>query len=156
MKQFPIKDMAKIVDYIVYMTYDLHGQWDAYNSNSQEGCATGNCLRSQVNLTQTKQSLAMITKSGVPGAKVIVGVTSYGRSFKMADPNCSGTDCLYTCDRLHSDAKKGECTNTAGYLAGAEIDDIMKDSSRVVKSYVDTTSNSDILVFMITMSGSAT
>ncbi|KAI2940976.1 CAZyme family GH18 [Aspergillus niger] len=153
LKQFPIKDMAKIVDYIVYMTYDLHGQWDAYNSNSQEGCATGNCLRSQVNLTQTKQSLAMITKSGVPGAKVIVGVTSYGRSFKMADPNCSGTDCLYTCDRLHSDAKKGECTNTAGYLAGAEIDDIMKDSSRVVKSYVDTTSNSDILVFMITMSG---
>ncbi|GLA49848.1 hypothetical protein CBS147343_3007 [Aspergillus niger] len=89
----------------------------------------------------------MITKAGVPGAKVIVGVTSYGRSFKMADPNCWGPDCLYTGDRLNSDAKKGECTNTAGYLAGAEIDKIMKDSSRVVKSYVDTTSNSDILIY---------
>ncbi|RAH55255.1 chitinase [Aspergillus piperis CBS 112811] len=147
LKQFPIKDMARIVDYIVYMTYDLHGQWDAHNSNSQEGCDTGNCLRSQVNLTETKQSLAMITKAGVPGAKVIVGVTSYGRSFKMADPNCWGPDCLYTGDRLNSDAKKGECTNTAGYLAGAEIDDIIKDFSRVVKSYVDTTSNSDILIY---------
>ncbi|RDH36197.1 glycoside hydrolase [Aspergillus welwitschiae] len=137
LKHFPIKDMAKVIDYI----------WDAHNSNSQEGCDTGNCLRSQVNLTETKQSLAMITKAGVPGAKVIVGVTSYGRSFKMADPNCWGPDCLYTGDRLNSDAKKGECTNTAGYLAGAEIDEIMKDSSRVVKSYVDTTSNSDILIY---------
>lgn len=25
LKQFPIRDMAKQVDYIVYMTYDLHG-----------------------------------------------------------------------------------------------------------------------------------
>ncbi|GKZ65110.1 hypothetical protein AnigIFM50267_007274 [Aspergillus niger] len=131
LKQFPIKDMAEVIYYIVYMTYDLHGQWDAHNSNSQEGCDTGNCLRSQVNLTETKQSLAMITKAGVPGAKVIVGVTSYGRSFKMADPNCWGPDCLYTGDRLSSDAKKGECINTAG----------------VVKSYVDTTSNSDILIY---------
>ncbi|GIK06329.1 hypothetical protein Aspvir_001976 [Aspergillus viridinutans] len=126
LKQFPIKDIAKVTDYIVYMTYDLHGQWDAHNSNSQ-GCATGNCLRSQVNLTETRQSLAMITKSGVPGEKVIVGVTSYGRSFKMADANCWGPD--------------------SGYLADAEIAEIMKDSSRVVKSYVDTTSNSDVLIY---------
>lgn len=129
MKQFPIKDIAKVTDYIVYMTYDLHGQWDAHNSNSQEGCATGNCLRSQVNLTETRQSLAMITKAGVPGEKVIVGVTSYRRSFKMADANCWGPDCLYTGDRLNSNAKKGKCTGTAGYLADAEIAEIMKDSS---------------------------
>jgi GH18 family chitinase len=25
LKQFPIKDIAKVTDYIVYMTYDLHG-----------------------------------------------------------------------------------------------------------------------------------
>nr|GFD54314.1 hypothetical protein [Tanacetum cinerariifolium] len=24
LKQFPIKDISKVVDYIVYMTYDLH------------------------------------------------------------------------------------------------------------------------------------
>ncbi|GES66671.1 hypothetical protein ATETN484_0016021800 [Aspergillus terreus] len=147
LKQFPIKDIAKITDYIVYMTYDLHGQWDTHNSNSQEGCDMGNCLRSQVNLTETKQSLAMITKAGVPGEKVIVGVTSYGRSFKMADPNCWGPDCVYTGDRLSSNAKKGKCTGTAGYLAGAEIAEIMNDSSRVVKSYIDTTSNSDVLIY---------
>ncbi|RHZ62529.1 hypothetical protein CDV55_107218 [Aspergillus turcosus] len=126
LKQFPIKDIAKVTDYIIYMTYDLHGQWDAHNSNSQQGCAMGNC---------------------VPGKKVIAGVTSYGRSFKMADANCWGPDCLYTGDRLNSNAKKGKCTGTAGYLADAEIAEIMKDSSRVVKTYVDATSNSDVLIY---------
>jgi GH18 family chitinase len=147
LKQFPIKRMSAILDYIVYMTYDLHGQWDAHNSNSQEGCETGNCLRSQVNLTETKQSLAMITKAGVPGEKVIAGVTSYGRSFKMADPGCWGPNCQFTGDRLNSNAKQGKCTGTGGYLADAEIAEIMADTSRVVKSFVDTTSNSDILVY---------
>jgi len=31
LKNFPIKVMANIVDYVVYMTYDLHGQWDVGN-----------------------------------------------------------------------------------------------------------------------------
>ncbi|KAI6754849.1 hypothetical protein HG530_012601 [Fusarium avenaceum] len=147
LKQYPIKDIAKIVDYIVYMTYDLHGQWDTENSFSQEGCALGNCLRSQVNLTETQYSLAMITKAGVPSNKVIVGVTSYGRSFKLASPGCYGPDCFYTGSKIHSDAKKGKCTGQAGYIADAEIDEILKDKSRVVKHYVDSTSHSDILIY---------
>ncbi|KAL4886083.1 chitinase [Aspergillus karnatakaensis] len=147
LKQFPIKGLSRILDYIVYMTYDLHGQWDAHNSNSQEGCETGNCLRSQVNLTETKQSLAMITKAGVPGEKVVVGVNSYGRSFKMATAGCWGPDCQFTGDRLTSHALKGKCTDTAGYLADAEIAEILSDSSRVVRSFVDPSSHSDILVY---------
>ncbi|THC88729.1 hypothetical protein EYZ11_011829 [Aspergillus tanneri] len=147
LKQFPIAQISKIVDYIVYMTYDLHGQWDSHNSNSQEGCDRGNCLRSQVNLTETRQSLAMITKAGVPGRKVIVGVTSYGRSFKMAEAGCWGPDCIFTGDRLNSNAKKGKCTGTAGYIADAEIAEILNKPGRVVKHFVDSSSNSDILVY---------
>jgi GH18 family chitinase len=69
LKQYPIEAMGAILDYIVFMTYDLHGQvsfksthynslyydllflavpgrqWDANNQWSQEGCPTGNCLR---------------------------------------------------------------------------------------------------------------
>lgn len=107
----------------------------------------GNCLRSQVNLTETKQSLAMVTKAGVPGKKVVVGVTSYGRSFKMAEAGCWGPDCLFTGDRLNSDAKMGKCTGTAGYIANAEINEIMKDPGQVVKSFVDSSSNSEVLVY---------
>ncbi|KAF7556019.1 hypothetical protein G7Z17_g1692 [Cylindrodendrum hubeiense] len=147
LKQYPIKDIAKIVDYIVYMTYDLHGQWDTENANSQEGCENGNCLRSQVNLTETQTSLAMITKAGVPSGKVIVGVTSYGRSFNMAEAGCYGPDCLYTGSRSDSEAKKGPCTNTAGYISNAEISDILKDDNRVTKHFFDKASHSDILVY---------
>ncbi|KAL5360965.1 hypothetical protein BJX96DRAFT_151156 [Aspergillus floccosus] len=147
LKQFPIDAISRVVDYIVFMTYDLHGQWDAHNSNSQEGCELGNCLRSHVNLTETKQSLAMITKAGVPGAKVVVGVASYGRSFKMASADCWGPECEFVGDRQTSYAKRGRCTVTGGYIADAEINEILNEPGRVKKQFVDTTSNSNILVY---------
>lgn len=147
LKQRPIYVVGKVVDYIVFMTYDLHGQWDASNAYSQEDCDSGNCLRSQVNLTETKQSLAMITKAGVAAEKGIVGVTSYGRSFNMTEAGCWGPECLFTSSRTNSDVTKGVCTGTVGYIAGAEIAEIMEDSSRVVKSFVDLISNSDVLVY---------
>lgn len=101
------------------MTYDLHGTWDYGHLWSQSGCPGGNCLRSDVNLTETVNSLSMITKAGVPSNKVVVGVTSYGRSFQMTTPGCSGPMCTYTGPA--SGAWPGPCTNTAGYLGNAEI-----------------------------------
>lgn len=154
LKQFPIKDISRVVDYIVYMTYDLHGQWDTQNEYSQEGCDTGNCLRSQVNLTETRTALAMVTKAGVPGNKIVVGVTSYGRSFSMEQPGCWGPNCKFTGSRLESDATPGRCTGTAGYMADAEINEIIRggsgrrrQSGRVVTHFLDPGSNSDILVY---------
>jgi hypothetical protein len=35
----------------------------------------------------------------------------------------------------------------SGYVADAEIAEIIQDSSRVVKSFIDSTSNSDILIY---------
>jgi hypothetical protein len=40
LKAFPIKEISNIVDYIVYMTYDIHGQWDAGSKWENSGCAT--------------------------------------------------------------------------------------------------------------------
>ncbi|RYP12910.1 hypothetical protein DL767_011044 [Monosporascus sp. MG133] len=34
LKGFPIAEIAMVVDYIIYMTYDLHGQWDYANRYS--------------------------------------------------------------------------------------------------------------------------
>ncbi|KAJ4297052.1 hypothetical protein N0V88_003969 [Collariella sp. IMI 366227] len=98
----------------------------------------------QVNLTESRYSLAMIIEASV---------TSYGRSFDMVDASCRGSECLFTGDRMNSNVKKGRCSGTADYLADAEITEIMaggasdKRSSRVVTSYVDPTSNSDILIY---------
>lgn len=63
----------------------------------------------------------MITKAGVPAHKVLMGVASYGRSFKMSQAGCSGPQCFFLGDNANSQAKKGRCTDTAGYLANAEI-----------------------------------
>ncbi|SPQ21569.1 e2cb8c7a-6b71-4cba-a482-675fd0a9b2df [Thermothielavioides terrestris] len=141
LKAFPIAQMSKFLDYIVFMTYDLHGQWDAGGSWSQDGCLQGNCLRSHVNLTETINALS------VPSNKVVVGVASYGRSFAMADAGCYTQDCFYLGDRFNSMALPGPCTATAGYISNAEIKSILNNATRVNVAYVDEASNSNILVY---------
>lgn len=58
-----------------------------------------------------------------------MGVTSYGRSFSMAEAGCYGPQCQFTGSRSNSNAMKGRCTGTAGYLAEAEIYEIINASS---------------------------
>ncbi|KAF2223869.1 hypothetical protein BDZ85DRAFT_296027 [Elsinoe ampelina] len=118
----PIKDLAPVINYMIYMTYDLHGQWDYGNKWASSGCPTGNCLRSHINMTETMNALVMITKAGMPSNKVIVGISSYGRSFKMAQAGCTDNFCPFTGPA--SGALPGSCTQTAGYIAQAEIDEI--------------------------------
>jgi GH18 family chitinase len=148
LKAFPIADMAKQVDYIVYMTYDLHGQWDYGSQFSQDGCLAGNCLRSHVNLTETMYSLAMITKAGVPTNKITVGVSSYGRSFGLTNKaacqsSLTNPGCTFV--GPNSGATPGECTVTAGYISDAEINEILGGSGA---QYVfDTASNSDMMFY---------
>lgn len=144
LKNYRIRDMAEKLDYIVFMAYDMHGQWDFGNLNSVSGCKNGDCLRSHINLTETNSALSMITKAGVPAGKVVVGVSSYGRSYKMSQPGCTDPMCTYT--GPDSGATAGECTQTAGILANAEIYDILA-SDETAMTYYDTSSNSDIMVY---------
>ncbi|KAK4455350.1 hypothetical protein QBC34DRAFT_340767 [Podospora aff. communis PSN243] len=126
LRAFPIEMLAQYVDYVVFMTYDFHGQWDVGNKWTMEGCPAGNCLRSHVNYTQTVSALSMITKAGMPSSKVIVGVTSYGRSFRMAQPGCVGPMCTFTGTNRTSQASSGRCTEVSGYISDAEIGEIIK------------------------------
>jgi GH18 family chitinase len=141
LKGFPIADIAKVVDYIVFMTYDLHGIWDEGNSYSQDGCPGGNCLRSDINMTETQNALSMITKAGVPSNKIMVGTTSYGRTFTMSTAGCWTSECTYT-----EAGAAGECTQTAGYLANAEINEIIA-TDPTAQKLVDAASNTTILIY---------
>lgn len=143
LKAFPIDKIADVVDYIIYMTYDLHGQWDYDNSYSSPGCPKGDCLRSHVNITETYTALSMITKAGVPSNKIVVGVSSYGRSFRMLEAGCTGPMCRFTGPT--SGATRGRCTNEAGYVSNAEIDEILKKNPSAKKFSDD--SGSNILVY---------
>ncbi|RKK65966.1 hypothetical protein BFJ69_g15824 [Fusarium oxysporum] len=146
LKGFPIEKIAKILDYIVFMTYDLHGQWDVGSKWAMPGCEAGNCLRSHVNSTETMDALIMVTKAGVPSHKVVVGVSSYGRSFKMSDSTCRGPQCTFLGARNESPANKGRCTDTGGYISDFEINEIIKKGG-AIKSWYDEETDSDYLVY---------
>ncbi|KAK4200586.1 killer toxin subunits alpha/beta-like protein [Triangularia verruculosa] len=141
---YPIAKIMNVVDYVIYMTYDLHGQWDYGKKWGASGCPSGNCLQSHVNMTETLNALSMITKAGVPANKIVVGVTSYGRSFQMTTPGCTGPTCTYT--GPESGATKGRCTGTAGYLSNAEIRDIL-DTNPTARTNFDSVTQTDILVY---------
>ena len=131
LRAFPIEAISTVSDYLVFMTYDLHGQWDYTNKYATPGCPSnaqglGNCLRSHVNLTETLNTLSMVTKAGVPSNKVAVGVSSYGRSFRMSAPGCWTEQCTFT--GPESGAAPGPCTNTSGYLADYEIARILAEN----------------------------
>ncbi|KAH6641888.1 class V chitinase-like protein [Chaetomium tenue] len=145
LKGFPISEMAPVLDYIVFMTYDLHGQWDYDHPWSQDGCPGGNCLRSHVNITETNLALAMITKAGVPAHKITVGIASYGRSFRMASPGCTGPDCHYT--GPESGARPSVCTNTAGYISQAELELALSLNLPGYSSWYDAASDSDMMTY---------
>lgn len=147
LKHFPIEEISEVVSYIVYMTYDLHGQWDVDNKFVSPGCPEGNCLRSHVNSTITTNALAMVTKAGVKSNKIMIGITSYGRSFKMADQGCTGPMCRYLGERNQSPAMKGECTETRGYISDAETLKIKEDGKFSVQEYYDEDSDSDVLIY---------
>ncbi|KAJ2380506.1 hypothetical protein GGI05_006284, partial [Coemansia sp. RSA 2603] len=137
LKAFPIAEMSKYLDYIVYMTYDLHGQWDYGNP------WTGQYLRSHVNWTETEQALALITHAGVPSNKVLLGLAAYGRSFKQVYPNCAGPNCMFA--GPESGATPGSCTGTAGYISMTELEGIRVTSGRVRSEYTD--SGSTVMLY---------
>lgn len=144
LRAFPVSDINDIVDFIVYMTYDLHGQWDYNNTSADDGCTGGNCLRSHVNLTETHYALSMVTKAGADSNKLMIGVSSYGRSFEMTTVGCTGPDCTYV--GPDSGATPGRCTQTAGYIANAEINEIIA-TNPTVQVLFDSASDSDIIVY---------
>ena len=94
--------------------------------------------------------MSMITKAGVKANKLLIGITSYGRGFRMSDSSCSGPMCTYTGSANSSDAYKGRCTNTAGYISNAEIREIIDgkygDYSLVDSTY-DSGADSNILIY---------
>ncbi|PGH08766.1 hypothetical protein AJ79_05865 [Helicocarpus griseus UAMH5409] len=149
LRPYPVHEIEPVVDYFVYMTYDLHGQWDAGNKWTSPGCPKGNCLRSHINLTETVTALSMITKAGVPANKVLIGITSYGRSFRMSDPTCADPKCTFTGTRNSSNAHRGRCTGTSGYISNFELKEIIAGERgySLVNSYRDANSDSDILIY---------
>ncbi|KAI8904817.1 glycoside hydrolase superfamily [Gorgonomyces haynaldii] len=132
LKGFDIGNMASFLDYIVYMTYDLHGNWDWANK------WVGPALNTHNNWKEVQQTVNLIQKAGVPSNKLLLGLGYYGRSFKLADPSCTQLlACKYqnpgrydpSTQQYENAARPGACTQVGGILASFEIDRIIKDQN---------------------------
>ncbi|KAI9349492.1 hypothetical protein DFJ73DRAFT_760614 [Zopfochytrium polystomum] len=116
LRGFDIKAISSYVDFINYMTYDFHGQWDYANK------WTGPFLRSHVNWTETVDALSLIVRAGVPSNKITLGIAHYARSFRMSSTGCTLPGCTFSSQV----ADAGTCTGTEGIWTQPEIDEYVR------------------------------
>ncbi|KAI9007279.1 hypothetical protein BC832DRAFT_441329 [Gaertneriomyces semiglobifer] len=146
LKWFDIAEMAKELDYIVYMTYDLHGAWD-YRIPS-----IGPLLNAHNNWTEVEQTMVMVTKAGVDTSKILLGIGFYARSFKLEDPECNYPGCPWSDPGIFDGqnypyaATPGECTKSGGTLAYFEIMDMIRAGNFEDLTY-DEPSKSQLLTY---------
>ncbi|KAJ6018170.1 class V chitinase [Penicillium sp. IBT 35674x] len=122
---FDVVKMAKSVDWFNFMSYDIHGVWDATD------LYTGPYIRPHTNLTEIKEGLDLLWMAGVEPSQVNLGLGWYGRSFTLVDSSCSSPNGV--CE-FSGGGNPGSCTNSAGTLSIAEIKAIQA-AETVVESY---------------------
>lgn len=109
---FDVVTMQEYVDWFNFMSYDIHGVWDATDQY------TGPYIRPHTNLTEIQEGLDLLWMAGVKPSMVNLGFAWYGRSFTLADVSCTEPNgiCQFT-----GGGNPGNCTNSAGTLSIAEI-----------------------------------
>ncbi|ORZ36808.1 glycoside hydrolase superfamily, partial [Catenaria anguillulae PL171] len=116
LKGFRIGEMASYLDYVMSMTYDLHGAFD-FGASS--------VMMSHTNISDVRAAVNLALKAGVPSNKFVMGLAFYGRSFRQASPTCSRPGCAFANPALGV-AEPGRCTREAGIISYREIDEIVR------------------------------
>ncbi|KAI1128608.1 family 18 glycosyl hydrolase [Nemania abortiva] len=114
LQHFDLENIKDNVDWFNFMTYDLHGVWDAQSQ------FIGPYIAPHTNVTEIDMGMDLLWRAGVEPGKVIMGLGWYGRSFTLADPSCNKPNgvCKFT-----GGAEAGECSNASGILTLQEIQD---------------------------------
>ncbi|KAK6341164.1 hypothetical protein TWF696_008250 [Orbilia brochopaga] len=110
LRWFDIKNLIKHADWMNFMTYDLHGDWDSPSDN------IGSKVYAHTNLTEISDALDLLWRNDVPANQVTLGLGFYGRSYTLKDPKCSKPGCAFT-----EGGNPGPCSHTRGFLTYSEI-----------------------------------
>ncbi|KAH3998458.1 hypothetical protein HBI56_205010 [Parastagonospora nodorum] len=121
--------MQDYVDFMGFMSYDLHGPWD------QDVKTLGSIVRPQTDITEINKNLKPLWFDGVDPAKINFGIAYYGRTYKLSDPSCDKMGCRFV---VGAAGAPGKCTQFAGVLSNREIRQILKDDNSI-KPYFNTT-----------------
>ncbi|KAL4739524.1 glycoside hydrolase superfamily [Aspergillus similis] len=117
LRWFDLPSMVEHVDWINLMTYDLHGVWDSTNP-------IGSIVQAHTNLTEIKLATELFWRVGIPPAKLVMGFGFYGRSFTLANPDCTKPGCPFS-----GASSPGPCSATGGILTYYEIMAALKEGS---------------------------
>ena len=107
-KAYEISEIAKSLDFINLMTYDLHGSWDTTTGHHT-------AMIGDDKLTVT-YAVEHWMKGGMPARKIALGMATYGRAFKLASPNNNGLGAP-----TRGKADRGKYTREPGFLSYYEI-----------------------------------
>ncbi|KAH8666888.1 hypothetical protein BX600DRAFT_511777 [Xylariales sp. PMI_506] len=118
LRNFDAISMQPYVSWFGFMSYDLHGYWDADNAN------LGAIVRGQTNIGDIANDTAPLWFDGLDPSKINFGLALYGRGYTLSSPSCNTLGCAFSGP---SDA--GPCTNQAGVLSLLEIQQIIDEYS---------------------------
>lgn len=111
---YEMDEIHKHLDFINLMTYDLRGSWDNVTGHN----APLYTNKYDVNPKLTVDYAVQLWLDHVPPEKLVLGIASYGRSFKLHD---GFESCPLTNTPVSGAAKKGEYSREDGFLTYFEV-----------------------------------
>ncbi|KAK3739100.1 hypothetical protein QZH41_018244 [Actinostola sp. cb2023] len=110
-KAYEVAKIAKILDRIHLMSYDMHGNWDSVTGHHT--ALTG----PPGDKLTVNFAVEYWISQGAPANKIALGMGTYGRAFKLVDRTNNGLGAAV----IKYDGIKGQYTDETGYLAYYEI-----------------------------------
>ncbi|XP_020909717.1 chitotriosidase-1 [Exaiptasia diaphana] len=109
-KAYEVGKIAKILDLINLMAYDLRGKWE---SNTGHHTAL---VGPPGEILTVNFAVQYWIDKGAPASKIALGLGTYGRAFKLVDRNKNGLGAA-----ARGNPTKGQYTRESGFLAYYEI-----------------------------------
>ncbi|KAL2880734.1 hypothetical protein SGCOL_003761 [Colletotrichum sp. CLE4] len=118
LRWFDGKGLEPYVDHFGFMTYDLHGSWDADTKT------LGSIVRGQADVREIYNNTIPLTYDDMDFSKIVFGVAWYGRGYTLSDASCNTLGCGFK-----GPSKPGKCTNNAGVMSLVEIQGLIKEKN---------------------------
>jgi len=118
---YNIPAMSLSLDFISMMTYDLHGAWDDVTGFNAPLYATDEDTEKYKYPLSISWAVEYWVDHGARPDQLLLGFASYGRGFKLSQPDCTTPLCP-----ISGPCAMGSATKEKGYLAYYEIQDMIK------------------------------
>ncbi|KAL4236351.1 Oviduct-specific glycoprotein [Mactra antiquata] len=112
---YDIEAMAEYLDFINLMSYDLHGAWESFTGHNSPLYSRSSEYGEQA-LLNVDWAAKRWNLGGTPKEKLIIGLATYGRHFKLTDPFNHGMNAPTS-----GPGTQGPFTAEQGFLAYYEV-----------------------------------